>query len=294
MKREQILEMEAIAGHASLLGKRPVGSGRRYLFEYFILLVLFALSYTTSLVHGHHMEVVMIKGNLRNPELNHTYQGSTVPISDLVIGAVAAFLLLLLYRALDPQKRWFGIHAMVREILWSYVLASLITNCAKNYVGRPRPNFYEMCKYDGTGCTVDVADAFRSFPSGHSSSAMSTFGLICIHFSENVLLQLRGHKVPWERLDTSEYGWLWNLFLRLTTTIGSPAIIVALIPGLFAFFVICSRIHDYWHFAGDALAGGAIGLGCALLSFSMFRRNLYLDSSSPPTRYVEETEIASG
>jgi len=130
-------------------------------------------------------------------------------------------------------------------------------------------------------------DAFRSFPSGHSSSAMATFGLICIHFLENVLLQLRGHKVPWERLDSSQYGWFWNLFLRLTTKIGSPAIFVALLPGFFAFFVACSRIHDYWHFPGDVLAGGVIGLGSALVSFSMFRRNLHLDSPSPPVKMQE-------
>jgi len=122
-------------------------------------------------------------------------------------------------------------------------------------------------------------EAYKSFPSGHSSTVMSTFGLICIHFVENVLLQLKGIKVPSGRLDASQYGWFWNLFMPITRWIGSPAIIVALLPGFFAFFVVCSRIHDYWHFASDALAGAVIGISSSLLAFLMFRNQVCLDSS---------------
>jgi len=264
-----------------------VDSPRRYLFEYFVLVVLFAISIILYMINGHHQKVIMIDGDVRNPELNHPYLANTVSILGLGIAVLVSYLLLLFYRALDPEKRRFGINAMLREMLWSLGLAVFITCCAKKYVGRPRPNFYEMCKFDGTGCTEQEIDAFSSFPSGHSSIAMAAFGLFCIHFVENVLLQLRGQKVPWERLDSSQYGWLWNLFLRLTTTIGPPAIIVALLPGVFALFVICSRIHDFWHFVGDALAGALIGLGCALLSFSMFRSTVHMEFSSPHEIDVE-------
>merc|ERR1719193_2693732 len=117
----------------------------------------------------------MIEGGLKNPELNHPKQGNSVPNFAMILGAVAVDLLLLFYRALDPEKRWFGINAMIREMAWSYALASFITNSAKNYVGRPRPNFFELCEYDGSGCSGNEMEAFRSFPSGHASSAMATF-----------------------------------------------------------------------------------------------------------------------
>jgi len=89
---------------------------------------------------------------------------------------------------------------------------------------------------------------------------------------ENVLLQLRGVEAPTERLDPSTYGWLWSLFFPLTKTFGRATILLALSPGFFAFFVACSRIHDYWHFVGDVVAGVVIGGSCAVLSFSMFRK----------------------
>jgi len=222
----------------------------------------------------------MIDGGLKNPERNHPLLPDTFSNTALGLSAVVSCLLLLSYRALDSKKRCFGISAMFREIIWSWSLASLITGCSKIYVGKPRPNFFELCEWDETGCTDNEADAYKSFPSGHATSAMSIFGLISIHFVENVLLQLRGIKVPSERIDASYNGWLWNLFLPITKVIGPPTILIALLPGFFAFFVVCSRIHDYWHFAADALAGAFIGLSSALLSFSMFRKQVCEDFSS--------------
>lgn len=271
----------------SLLGRLSMGFCRVYLCEYIALLLLLILAYTLPDFYGHHQELIMIDGDLKNPELNHPRIASTVSSIDVNLSTFAAFFLLLCYRAQDSDARWFGINAMVREMAWSWSLAEVITSCAKLYVGRPRPNFFELCKWDGTECTTNEKRAYSSFPSGHSSSAMARFGLICIHFVENVLLQLRGYKFPMERLDVSPYGWLYNLFIPITRAIGPPAILVALVPGLFAFFVACSRIHDYWHFVSDVLAGGFIGISSALLSFSMFRKKVRLHAYSPIVADVE-------
>jgi len=215
----------------------------------------------------------MIEGGLKNPEINHPLNDETISTTVLILSILAMLLILLAYRAVDLEKRSFGINAMIREMLWSWTLSLVITASAKLYVGRPRPNFYALTE-DGK-----EIKAYKSFPSGHASSAMSTYGLVCIHFVENVLLQLRGIKVPTDRLDASQYGWLWNLFMPITRWIGPSTILVALLPGFFAFFIACSRIHDYYHFAADAITGAIIGISSALLSFSMFRKQASFDFS---------------
>merc|ERR1719317_1162747 len=142
----------------------------------------------------------MIDGDIKNPEINHPLLASTVSTAMLAFIILTVFAILLCYRALDLPTRWCGISAMMRELVWSVGLNGVLTNFAKMYVGRPRPNFFELCAWDGTECTTKDKDAYRSFPSGHSTMVMSTFGLICIHFVENVLRQLQGYKVPCERL----------------------------------------------------------------------------------------------
>jgi len=266
-----------------------LGFRKRLLCECITLISMIILIFVITRFRGHEQDIIMIDGGLKNPENNHPLLPNTIQNVALLSSALVVYLLLLAWRALDSENRWFGIGTMAREIVWSYSLAGLVTNCAKIYVGRPRPNFFEYCDWNGTECTDNTVNAYRSFPSGHATSAMSTFGLMSIHFIENVLLQLRGYKLPSDRLDSSCYGWLWNLFLPITVVIGPPTILIALLPGFFAFFVACSRIHDYWHFAADALAGALIGLSSALLSFSMFRKPIMEDSSSMA---IEDVEVS--
>lgn len=256
----------------SLLVGAKIDSPRCKICEWLTLLVLLIPSVIWLFIGGYHQDIVMINGNLKNPEINHPLKADTVSTLALTLPPLVSFFLLLCCRALNTEKRWFGVGVMAREMAWSLILALLITGFAKLYVGRPRPNFFELCEWDGTKCTTEEINAYQSFPSGHASLSMSTFGLICIHFVENVLWQLRGYKVPWYRLDASPNGWAWNLFSPITTSIGPPAILIALLPGFWAFFISCSRIHDYRHFVSDVLAGAVIGLCCALLSCSLFRK----------------------
>jgi len=263
-----------------LISRKPeysaVRSKVRIVCEGAVISVLFCIALSARFFGQHQQDIVMIDGDLKNPEINHPEIAQTVSTIALFISVCVSLVILLCWRFADPnrEKRLFGVVVMFREICWSGGLAWAITNCAKVYVGRPRPNFFDYCEWeDDTGCTGDEADdAYRSFPSGHASMAMATFGLICMHFVENVILQLRGYQVPLMRMDDSTYGWCWNIFLPISTKIEQPAIIIALIPGFFAIFVICSRIRDYMHFAGDVVAGGLIGGLCALLAFSMFRK----------------------
>lgn len=286
MDREQVTS-KLESDRASLLGRHPVDTRRDYVCEWITLLSLLIMGPAVILFPGNQQDLMMEEGGFKNPELNHPLKVPTFSTSNVSIASWTVIFLVLCNRALDSEARKFGINATLREFAWSFGLQGLITNSIKIYVGRPRPNFFELCKWDETGCTTNERIAYRSFPSGHCSAVMAVFGLVCLHFVENVLLQLRGYKVPSERLDASRYGWLWNLFFPITRAIGPSAILIALLPGFFAICVIVSRIHDYWHFVGDALTGAIIGFSCALLAFSMFRKQVYLENSSSAKANIE-------
>jgi len=162
---------------------------RQTLCEWVPLLFVLALVVLFNEVPPHHQKLIMINGGLKNPVINYPLKVETISTFVLLFSPVATLVLLMMYRTLDCESRCFGVCAMVREFIWSTSLSLVITTAAKNYVGRPRPNFFELCNWqDGTGCTTNETEAFRSFPSGHASFAMSSFGLITIHLVENVLL----------------------------------------------------------------------------------------------------------
>merc|ERR1719184_561599 len=54
----------------------------------------------------------MIDGNLKNPEINHPLKANSVSFLALVLTVAVSNLLLLVNRALNTEKRWFGVSAM--------------------------------------------------------------------------------------------------------------------------------------------------------------------------------------
>jgi len=145
------------------------GFRKRLLCECITLISMIILIFVINRIPGHEQDLIMIDGDLKNPENNHPLIPETFPFVALLSSPLVLQLLLLAYRALDSKNRWFGIGAMVREIAWSFSLGALIMSCAKIYVGRPRPNFFELCDWDGTKCTDNAVNAYRSFPSGHAT-----------------------------------------------------------------------------------------------------------------------------
>merc|ERR1719319_1079827 len=122
------------------------------------------------------------------------------------------------------------------EVLWSFALAEFVTNILKIYVGRPRPNFFALCEWRDGKCHAnehDARNAYKSFPSGHSSSAFSTFGLFSIHFVSTVvrLLQNTGRTTADLRgLDPSSKAWCQDIFVKAAKCLGRSSIMLALLP----------------------------------------------------------------
>jgi membrane-associated phospholipid phosphatase len=154
----------------------------------------------------------------------------------------------------------------------------LATNAVKNYVGSKRPNFFDVCNYAGYAAAIDsrntsspawrafsaatvfgapgslgrcvgsaaaVADAQRSFPSGHAS--LSFAGLFYLALSLRHFAGVR----PGD--------WL------------SPAALACGSPLALATFVAATRVRDNYHREVDVAAGAALGVALALAAWSTVR-----------------------
>jgi phosphatidate phosphatase len=108
----------------------------------------------------------------------------------------------------------------------------------KDFVGRPRPDIYARCGYNATfeQCKAAIGDgaedAFKSWPSGHSSTAM--FGGLFAG------LVFRG-------IVASDHLWVAVLGAAFS---------------LLGFWVGATRIRDYRHHPDDVLAGLFVGWVC--------------------------------
>jgi membrane-associated phospholipid phosphatase len=111
----------------------------------------------------------------------------------------------------------------------SFALSGLVTASLYDTVGRARPSYAE-CK---AGTSVDPlcnAGAYASFPSGHTSAAMTGAGLLCAHHGA---LPLYG-------------GGAWDVAACVEgLTVGATVGVL--------------RIMADRHYASDVLTGGAIG-----------------------------------
>ena len=139
--------------------------------------------------------------------------------------------------------------------------ALVITGSLKSLCGKPRPDLISRCRpFEGaadppvfglsnrTICTETdeaiMADGFRSFPSGHSSSAFAGLFYLSLYLAAKLhVLDQRGE--------------VWRTF-------------IVLIPTLAASCVAMSRIMDARHHPFDVLFGSAMGILVAWGSYRQY------------------------
>lgn len=144
-------------------------------------------------------------------------------------------------------------------LLLSQGLAFVLTQVLKNACGKPRPDVIDRCKPNQdhdpfpfglsnyTICTGDpeiIKDGFKSWPSGHSSSAFA--GL----FYLSVWLCGKLHVMD-------NRGEVWKTLLVMVPTLG--AILIAV-----------SRIMDARHHPFDVITGSFLGIVCAYVSYRQY------------------------
>jgi len=182
----------------------------------------------------------------------------TIPNTMLIIGigiifVIFMFAAILIHKYNPGSTRQF----LVFPTIWCFLLCIGVTNMCvcifKNYVGRPRPSFFSRCGITATNdpktcpslSSKTYYEEFRSWPSGHSSTAMAGFLFFSLFTS---------------KLFKSKEFWV--------TTLSSLYIFVA-------FFVGSSRIIDYRHHTDDVIAGFFTGALFTLFIFAKSSKKLF-------------------
>ena len=220
----------------------------------------------------------------QDPSLSFAYRGSTVSSSLLALLAVILPLVCLVVGVsvrsyvLDSA----GLRATAVLCGWvvlafaqSVVLCLAVTDTLKVSFSRLRPVFFSYCDYAGTAraglaegaapadvaayiasttpgafgslarCATVVADAQKSFPSGHSSLSFAGLGFLTL--ANRWLLRTR-------------HGEFF-----------SARALVAAWPLVLAAWIAASRTWDRMHTYEDVAVGSAIGAACALAGWAHFR-----------------------
>ncbi|KAF2088712.1 PAP2-domain-containing protein, partial [Saccharata proteae CBS 121410] len=159
------------------------------------------------------------------------------------------------------KDRLWELNCGILGLLLSVGAAFTITGTLKNAVGKPRPDLIDRCQpvagamdpvpyglSNHSICTQTdnaiLKDGFRSFPSGHSSTAFGGLYYLSIYLAAKMhLLDSRGE--------------VWKSF-------------IILVPTLAAALVAASRIMDARHHPFDVISGSLIGILTAWGSYRQY------------------------
>jgi membrane-associated phospholipid phosphatase len=194
--------------------------------------------------------------------LHYDVQDETVPVwMLLLLTLVLPILLLPLITA------FFGppgdAHAILCVYGWAVGLNWLISDVLKVYCGQLRPNFYALCEFDAdtkTCLNESSYNAYKSFPSGHSSLAFCSMTIVSLHWLGKVGI-----------LRSSRSGS--SLRTKLS------ALVAFLLPTSIAIWIAASRIHDHYHHPVDVVTGAAIGTMCAHFCMALYYPSIYATGS---------------
>ncbi|KAK9474783.1 phosphatidic acid phosphatase type 2/haloperoxidase [Dipodascopsis tothii] len=241
-----------------------------YFFDYAIIVVLIVASGVIGLLEPHYSAFSLEDKSLQYPLLEQTVTSGTLAAVALIAPAaiMAAWTLLLdkyLYPNVPAQRRLWELNCALLGLGLSIMLTLLITSSIKNIVGRPRPDAIARCmpRAGATDppfmlstvadvCTnpdkAVVMEGWRSFPSGHSSTAFAGLAYLAFFLGGRVRV-----------LDNR--GEVWKAALTLA-------------PLLLAVVIACTRIMDKWHHGTDVLAGSLLGLATAWVAYRQYYPSL--------------------
>ncbi|XP_048329050.1 lipid phosphate phosphatase 2 [Ziziphus jujuba] len=222
-------------------------------FDWIILLLLVVIDVLLNLIEPFHRFVGEgMMTNLQYPLKDNTVPFWAVPIYAILL-PIIIFIIYYIYR-----RDIYDLHHAILGLLYSILIAGVITDAIKDAVGRPRPDFFWRCFPDGKkvfnhitrevichGKKSDIKEGYKSFPSGHTSWSFAGLGFLSWYLSGKIrVFDRRGH---------------------------SAKLCILFLPLLAAALVGITRVDDYWHHWTDVFTGGLIGLVvstfCYLQSF---------------------------
>lgn len=214
--------------------------------------------------------------SLTDTSIQHTYATEErISVSLLAVLAFIIPLVIMALVSLGISRSVWDFHAGFLGLVVAHAFTLTATTIIKVCVGRPRPDFIDRCQpragsQNGSPyglvtqavCSTEltshlIQDGFRSFPSGHSSTAFAGLTFLT--------LWLAGKFHLWQRGRGNAFA-SWMLF----------------IPMLGATLIAVSRTMDYRHHATDVIAGGILGFVIALSSYHTYYPPLWHYQSHKP------------
>lgn len=153
----------------------------------------------------------------------------------------------------------FNIFAATWNVITAQLAVQLLTEVIKSYVGRARPDMYARCGENAQYSTCKatgyvLSDSFKSFPSGHSSGAMSS-----MYFCAVFLLKVVSND---------------SVFVSLA----------ALLYILLGLYIGATRIRDFRHHVDDVVAGYVVGYIITNIIWKNAKKRIFV------TRVPEQTQ----
>ncbi|KAK0642783.1 Lipid phosphate phosphatase 2 [Lasiodiplodia hormozganensis] len=252
-----------------------------YIFDYVIIVVLIIAFYALDSVEPHHQEFSLRNYTL---QYKYAVKERIPVFDLCIIAVLAPALIIAFYTLVidgifshnrgpagsSGRRKLLGKYRM-KDRLWelncgvlglmlSVGAAFTITGSLKNAVGKPRPDLIDRCKpsvfedplpfglSNHSICTQTdnaiLKDGFRSFPSGHSSTAFGGLYYLSIYLAGKLHV-----------LDSK--GEVWKSFIVMVPTLGAA-------------LVAASRIMDARHHPFDVLSGSLLGILTAWGSYRQY------------------------
>ncbi|KJX94762.1 pap2 domain containing protein [Zymoseptoria brevis] len=332
---------DAVLGAAKHMGKMSKKLIFSYILDWIVIIALAAAGGGLNYVRPRHRPFTLLSTENSYPFIEESIPLWILAVVCLVVPAIiiAAIALLLVpgrgTRRNSPRSQTIRLKLWELEkglagLCLSLATALFITQGMKNMFGKPRPNMLARCRPDldniseyivgGYGqdisirwslvsftiCTStdlnDLDDAFRSFPSGHSSWSWagllyltlflcSKFAIAIPHLpyvtnttqtlrprsSDHELLPLHANRARGDSLDTKREieaaAEMQADPLSVRNTAASPPnylVIPALAPVGAAVYICSTRWAEYYHFGFDVIFGSLIGILTAWVSFRWY------------------------
>ncbi|EMS11648.1 lipid phosphate phosphatase [Entamoeba histolytica HM-3:IMSS] len=204
---------------------------KTHLIEFITATILFVVGMILEELPGYHMEIPLERNNAM---VLYKNLNSTIPSILCLIISISLPITVIFLFAKKRNSTYYFITVFI-VFFFSFSMNIFLTNVIKLFAGRPRPNFYAMID------AGNMKDAYKSFPSGHSSMMFN--GMMFI----SLLLCGELHVF-------NGNGSLLTLLLSL-------------LPLVMAGIVAVTRTRDYFHNFDDILAGSIIGSIISLLSY---------------------------